>query len=50
MLKHLNFHDDAKKLESAVLGVLKDGKVRTEDMGGKSTTSDMVSSIMSKLK
>ena len=41
--------DMAKRLESAVARVIKEGKVRTYDMGGKDSTLDMAKAIAGKL-
>ena len=39
----------AAKLENAVAAVIKDGKVRTYDMGGSATTLEMAKAIAAKL-
>ena len=41
MLDWLGERDKAQRLEAAIAAVIQEGKVRTYDMGGKSTTSDM---------
>ncbi len=45
MLDYLGEADMADRLEKAVAAVIKDGKVRTYDMGGNSTTTDMAKAI-----
>jgi isocitrate/isopropylmalate dehydrogenase len=50
MLDYLGEKDAAAKIENAVLRVLSEGKVRTADLGGSSTTSDMSNAITSKIK
>ena len=40
----------AEKLEKAVAGVIEEGKVRTYDMGGASTTLEMGQAIARKCK
>lgn len=50
MLDWLEEKDKAERLESAVAEVIKEGKVRTYDMGGKSSTLDMANAVASKLK
>jgi isopropylmalate/isohomocitrate dehydrogenase-like protein len=50
MLDYLGEKDAAAKIESAVLKVLSEGKVRTADLGGSSTTSEMSDAIASKVK
>ncbi|MCS7131184.1 MAG: 3-isopropylmalate dehydrogenase, partial [Hadesarchaea archaeon] len=41
MLEHLGEAEAASKVERAVVEVLKEGKVRTYDLGGRSSTSEM---------
>lgn len=48
MLDHLGESAMAKKLEDAVAAVIAEGKVRTYDMGGGSTTTDMAAAIAAK--
>ena len=48
MLDHLGEIDMAKKLEDAVAAVIAEGRVRTYDMGGTNTTSDMAEAIAAK--
>lgn len=45
MLDWLNESDKATRLESAIARVIKEGKVRTYDMGGKSGTMDVAKEI-----
>ena len=45
MLDHLGENDLAQRLEAAVAAVIAEGKVRTYDMGGSSTTTDMAEAI-----
>ena len=40
--------DVSKKLESAVLSILKDG-IKTKDIGGDKTTSEFTSEIVNRL-
>jgi isopropylmalate/isohomocitrate dehydrogenase-like protein len=49
MLDYLGEKEAAAKIEKAVLEVLRDGKVRTADLGGTSTTSQMGDAIASKV-
>jgi isocitrate/isopropylmalate dehydrogenase len=49
MLEWLGEGDKAASLENAVAEVIKDGKVRTYDMGGKATTLEMAQAIAAKL-
>jgi isocitrate/isopropylmalate dehydrogenase len=49
MLDWLGEKKAAEKIEHAVAKVIKEGKVRTYDMGGKSKTMDMAEEIARKL-
>ncbi|MFH1766559.1 MAG: isocitrate/isopropylmalate dehydrogenase family protein [Patescibacteria group bacterium] len=49
MLDWLGEKEKAVKIENAVAEILKEGKVRTYDMGGSSTTIDMANAIAAKL-
>ena len=48
MLDHLGETGMAKRLEDAVAEVIAEGEVRTYDMGGSSTTTDMAAAIAAK--
>lgn len=50
MLDYLGEKEAAAKIENAVLDVLKEGKVRTKDLGGSSSTSKMSDAIASKVR
>ncbi|XP_043824883.1 isocitrate dehydrogenase [NAD] subunit beta, mitochondrial-like [Dromiciops gliroides] len=50
MLKHLSLEYHSKMIAEAVKKVIKVGKVRTWDMGGYSTTTDFIKSVISYLK
>ena len=50
MLEHLGEQEAADKVERAVIEVLGEGKVRTYDLGGKSSTSDVGSAVAAKVK
>ena len=50
MLDYLGEREAAAKIEKAVMRVLSEGKVRTADLGGSSTTSEMSDAIASKIK
>jgi 3-isopropylmalate dehydrogenase len=45
MLDWLGEKDKAQALESAIAGVIKEGKVRTYDMGGESSTLDVATAV-----
>ncbi len=49
MLEWLGEEDRARKLESAIAQVIEEGKVRTYDLGGKSTSLDVAHAVASKL-
>jgi 3-isopropylmalate dehydrogenase len=48
MLDHLGETDMAKKLEDAVAAVISEGEVRTYDMGGSNTTTEMAEAVAAK--
>jgi isocitrate dehydrogenase (NAD+) len=50
MLDYLGEREAAAKIEKAVMRVLSEGKVRTADLGGSSTTSEMSDAIASKIR
>jgi isocitrate dehydrogenase (NAD+) len=50
MLDYLGEKAAATKIETAVIVVLKEGKVRTADLGGSATTSEMADAIVAKVK
>ncbi|XES76652.1 MAG: isocitrate/isopropylmalate dehydrogenase family protein [Candidatus Bathyarchaeia archaeon] len=50
MLKHLGEPEAAAKIEKAVTNVLAEGKVRTADLGGTATTTDMTDAIVQKIR
>ena len=49
MLDWLGETEKASRLESAIAQVIKEGKVRTYDVGGRSTTTDVAEEIAGKL-
>jgi len=49
MLDHLGMGDAARELESAVAAVLAEGKVRTPDIGGHSSTEEVTEAVLEKL-
>ncbi|MCJ7559386.1 isocitrate/isopropylmalate family dehydrogenase, partial [Candidatus Bathyarchaeota archaeon] len=50
MLDYLGEKEAAAKIEEAVMNVLSEGKVRTADLGGSSTTSEMSDAIALKVR
>jgi isocitrate/isopropylmalate dehydrogenase len=49
MLDHLGEREAAAKIEAAVTDVLREGKIRTPDLGGTATTIDMSSALIQKI-
>jgi isocitrate/isopropylmalate dehydrogenase len=49
MLDYLNESEAAGLVEKAVMEVLKEGKVRTYDLGGNSSTQEMAEAIADKV-
>jgi 3-isopropylmalate dehydrogenase len=49
MIEWLGESKQAERLENAIAAVIKEGKVRTYDMGGKSSTLDMARAVAEKL-
>jgi len=50
MLDYLGEKEAAAKIEGAVMEVLGEGKVRTKDLGGISTTSEMCDAVAQRLR
>ncbi len=50
MLDYLGEKNAAQKIENAIIYVLKEGKVRTADLNGSATTSEMGKAISEKIK
>lgn len=49
MLRHINLHDYATKLEDALKLVISTGKCKTRDMGGYASTTDFTRAVVSSL-
>ena len=45
MLRHLELHDKADRIQDAILNTIAEGKFRTADLGGKSSTTDFTRAI-----
>jgi isocitrate dehydrogenase (NAD+) len=45
MLRHLQFNDQAERIHNAILQTIAEGKYRTADLGGKSSTSDYTKAV-----
>lgn len=50
MLRHLQFPSFADRLETAVKRVISAGKYMTKDLGGDSTTQEVVDAVISNLE
>ena len=48
MLDHLNESEEARKLEKALINVLNEGKIVTNDLGGNASTMEMAAEIRAK--
>ncbi|TQE13116.1 hypothetical protein C1H46_001200 [Malus baccata] len=49
MLRHLELHDKADRIQNAILSTIAEGKFRTADLGGSSSTSDFTQAIVDHL-
>jgi homoisocitrate dehydrogenase len=49
MLTHLGHHEAARRINEAVDSVLSEGKVLTPDLGGKSSTQEVVDAVVKKI-
>ena len=49
MLDHLEMREAAAEVEAAVAAVLAEGKIRTPDLGGTSTTEEVTKAVLEKL-
>ena len=49
MLEHLGMEEPAREVEAAVAAVLAEAKVRTPDLGGKSSTEEVTDAVLEKL-
>jgi isocitrate/isopropylmalate dehydrogenase len=49
MLEHLEQPAAAREVEQAVAAVLAEGKVRTPDLGGRSSTQETTDAVLEKM-
>lgn len=49
MLRHLELHDKADQIQNAILKTIAEGKHRTGDLGGTSTTTDFTKEVCDNL-
>lgn len=45
MLRHLKLNDKAEQIHNAITKTIEEGKYRTADLGGSSTTTDFTKAI-----
>ncbi|KAH7034745.1 isocitrate dehydrogenase subunit 1 mitochondrial precursor [Microdochium trichocladiopsis] len=50
LLRHLGLDDHANRISQAIYAVIAEGKVRTRDMGGESTTHEFTRAILDKME
>jgi isocitrate dehydrogenase (NAD+) len=50
MLRHIGERDAAEKIESSMLRVFEEGKVRTRDIGGQANTTEFADAIINGMK
>ncbi|KAI8130987.1 mitochondrial, Isocitrate dehydrogenase [NAD] subunit beta [Lucilia cuprina] len=50
MLRHINLPSYSERIQSALLRVLSDGKVKTKDVGGQSTTQDFTRAVIANIQ
>jgi isocitrate dehydrogenase (NAD+) len=49
MLRYIGEREAADKVETAMLSVFKEGKVRTRDIGGSARTAEFADAIIQKM-
>lgn len=49
LLKHCNLFDHSKQLKRAVQKVIKEGKVKTRDLGGYASTPQFTQAVINNL-
>lgn len=49
MLRHLKYEDAANRIDTAVNHVIREGRVLTPDVGGKSKTDEVVEAVLRSL-
>lgn len=50
LLRHINLEKYSTQIQNAINHVLQQGKVRTKDLGGQSTTMDFTNAIIANLR
>lgn len=49
LLSHLGYTEPAAKINAAVNAVIKEGKVLTPDLGGKSKTNEVIDEVLKRI-
>lgn len=49
LLRHINLPSYSEIIQNSINRVLKDGKIRTKDLGGQSTTLDFTRAVIANL-
>ena len=49
MLRHLGYDKGAKRIDGAVNAVIREAQFLTPDLGGKSTTDEVVNAVLKKI-
>lgn len=49
MLRHLGYNIGADRIENAVNQVIREGQVLTPDLGGKSSTDEVVQAVLKRI-
>ena len=50
LLRHCNLHKHSDMINASIDKVLQEGKTRTKDIGGQSTTTDFTLAVIKNLK
>lgn len=50
LLRHCNLENYGNQIQNAINQVLQDGKIRTKDVGGQSTTSEFTNAVIANLQ
>ncbi|XP_055376515.1 isocitrate dehydrogenase [NAD] subunit beta, mitochondrial [Condylostylus longicornis] len=46
LLRHINLNEHSERLQNAIFKVLSDGKIKTKDLGGQSTTQEFTHAVI----
>lgn len=50
MLRHINLPSYSERIHNSLFRVLKDGKVKTKDVGGQATTQDFTRAVIANIQ